>query len=343
MSSFLSKINPTTKSVQREYVEKRKRALFANDPAKTERVRKKIEAVMAKNGVAGDWHDTYLRIHRTLQSRDLTINFEAGNWFKTENKYSTYGQMYERSVGSDGKMVLTDSDAKNPAVARAVADDLVTIPEEWANAHPFSQRKRLHRAMNVSGASLELFSTHRTIANPGMAPKMKGDKDSGYTTKNSDFKPKARQVFAALNYGGRLHGSCTYYGHSHIVLNPELKTDAFFYPSDTFYIAHKGASTQASLNTIGALTEHMSMSMMDLIWRSCYQNLLLPDTDSGDELVEAHIFRKLKVAEDVQMMVLSRQRKSSEQPWSNAEWTHIVGNARKWCQRNSVRLVFASP
>jgi len=153
MSSFLSRINPTTKSVQREYVEKRKRALFANDPAKTERVRKKIEAVMAKNG----------------------------------------------------------------------------------------------------------------------------------------------------------------------------------------------ASTQASLNTIGALTEHLSMSMMDLIWRSCYQNLLLPDTDSGDELVEAHIFRKLKVAEDVQMMVLSRQRKSSEEPWSNAEWTHIVGNARKWCQRNSVRLVFASP
>lgn len=347
MSSILSKIRPTSASVQKEYVEKRQRALYANDPAKTAAVQKKVEAAMAANGQqAGDWHKVYLKIHSALQASNLTINFEAGNWFFRENKYDTYAQMYERSVGADKVMTLRDADAKNPAVPRAMADDLVTIPEEWAHAHPFSQRKRLYNAMNVSGASLsEVVASKKGVsaANSGLASNLRGDKDKGYRTTNKDFKPKARQVFAGLNYGVRPHGSTTFYGFSYLVLNPALKQNALYYPSDTFYIATRGTATQAAFNTIGALMQYASPLLMRQLWTSCYSMHTLPDTDSGDELIEAHIFKKLKIAEDVQTVVLSRQRKNGEQPWSNAEWNHIVNNATKWCQRNSVRLTYAAP
>ncbi|HEY6643252.1 hypothetical protein [Povalibacter sp.] len=345
MSSFLSKINPTTKSLQKEYVEKRQRALYANDPAKTERVRKKVEAVMARNSVQGDWHEVYLKIHRALQSRDLTINVEAGNWFRADNKYDTYTQMYERAVRPGGKMVLTDNDPKNPAVPRMMADDLVTIPDEWANAHPFSQRKRLHKALNASGVSMKkLAETKSTLADPKNAKKITGDSASGYQTKNKDFNPEAKQVFAALNYGGRLHGSCTYYGFSHLILTPALKTNAFYYPEDTFFLASRsGTASQAGFNTIGALMEHAAPSMMQALWDSCYRNLVLPDTNDANDLVEAHIFKRLKIAEDVQALVLSRMRKGSDPAWTDTEWENIVTNARNWCKRNSVRLVFASP
>ena len=346
MSSFLSKINPSSRSIQKEYVEKRQRELYANDPAKTEAVKKKVEAAMARNGVKGDWMDAYLKIHRALQASHLTINFEAGNWFFTDNKYGTYAQMYERSTGADKVMVLRDGDAKNPAVPRAMADDLVTIPEEWAHASPFSQRKRLHKAMNVSGASLSDVVASKqgvTAAAAPLAVKLKGDKQSGYRTTNKDFKPKARQVFSGLNYGVRPHGSCTYYGFSYLVLNPALKANAMYYPSDTFYIATRGTSTQAAFNTIGALLQHASLALMQQLWSSCYNMHTLADTDSGDDLIEAHIFKKLKISEDVQTVVLSRQRTSSQPAWSNAEWNHIVNHATTWCQRNSVRLTFACP
>lgn len=346
MSSFLSKISPSSKSIQKEYVEKRQRALYANDPAKTEAVKKKVEAAMASNGVKGDWMDAYRKIHRALQASHLTINFEAGSWFSTENRYGTYTQMYERAVGADKVMVLKDGDAKNPAVPRAMADDLVTIPDEWAHAHPFSQRRRLYKAMNVSGASLsEVVASKKgvTAGNAALAVNLKGDKESGYSTRNKSFKPKARQVFAALNYGVRPHGSCTLYGSSYMVLNPALKENAMYYPADTFFIATRGTSTQGAFNTIGALMQHMTPSLMKQIWSSCYNMQTLADTDNGDYLIEAHIFKKLKISEDVQTVVLSRQRKGSEPAWSNAQWNNIVANATTWCQRNSVRLTFGCP
>ena len=271
MNSFLSKINPTAKSVQKEYVAKRQRALYANDPEKTERVKKKVEALMARYKVGGDWHDHYLKIHCGLQNSSLTINMEAGSWFLQENNYDTYSQMYERAVGTDKKMRLDDSDKKNPAVGRAIADDWVTIPEEWANAHPFSQRKRLHKAFNVTGATNASFKAGG--ANVQGAPKMSGSANDGYTTKNKHFIAKAKQVFAGLNYGMRPHGSNTTYGFSYLVLNPELKKNAIYFPSDTFNVFFNKTATQATFNTIGALLEFFATppgSIGDDVWSSCH-------------------------------------------------------------------------
>jgi hypothetical protein len=65
------------------------------------------------------------------------------------------------------------------------------------------------------------------------------------------------------------------------------------------------------------------------------------DTDSGDHLIEAHLFRRLKVAEDIQTLYLSRQRpeRDAGKDWTDVEWNAIRQNAREWCQRNGVRLV----
>lgn len=64
--SLLSKIVPTSASIQKEYIKKRQRQLFANDPAKTARVQAVIEKMMEENKYyhgGEDWHDAYLRIH----------------------------------------------------------------------------------------------------------------------------------------------------------------------------------------------------------------------------------------------------------------------------------------
>lgn len=163
--SIISKIAPSSASIQKEYVEKRKRALFANDDQKTEAVKAKIEALLARKNVTADWHETYLRIHRGLQAANLTINLEAGSWFSNENNYDTYAQMYERGIGADGKMVIDDSDKKNPAAARAIVDDLVTIPDEWAGGL-FSQRRRLRKALHATGAT---NASNKELGNPSQA------------------------------------------------------------------------------------------------------------------------------------------------------------------------------
>lgn len=346
MTSFLSKIKPTSQSIQKEYVQKRQRALYANDPEKTARVKAKIEQLMNIFKVGGDWYDHYLKIHKGLQNSHLTINIEAASWFLNENTYEAYAQMYERAVGADKKMNLTDNDPKNPALARAIADDLVTIPDEWANSHPFSQRKRLHNALNVTGATRESLKMHG--ANSLKAtPKMSGAAGTGYTTSNKDFKAKAKQVFAALNYGIRPHGSNTLYGFSYLVLNPGLKENALYYPQDTFYLAGSGTRSQATFNTIGALLEFASTTSADgigqQIWKSCHDYIPLPDTKDPGLLLEGHIFKKLKLAEDVQSLVLSRQAREKDQPLTSAQWDVIVKNAMKWCQRNGIRLTYASP
>ena len=175
---------------------------------------------------------------------------------------------------------------------------------------------------------------------------MKGDEASGFSSTNSSFMPKAKQVFAALNYGMRAHGSSTSYGFSYLVLNPALKKDALYYPGDTFYTALKGTAVQAAYATMGAMLEHVLPRRGTLggdIWESCHDLRPLADTSSGDLLVEAHIFKKLKLAEDVHSLVLSRLSKNSARPLSNQEWDVVVKNATKWCERNAIRLTYASP
>ena len=340
--SFLKKLSPTPESIQKEYVEKRKRALFKNDDAKTEAVKKVIENLHAEHNIKADWHETYLRIHEHMQCAALTINLDAGSWFTTDNTYATYAQMYERGVGADGKMRLVN-DSLNPAKGRAITDDLVTIPDDWANSPRFSQRKRIYKAMHATGATKD--SLKMASDNPEKAPTLVGGEKTGYSSTNKHFMPGAKQVFAALNYGRRPHGSTPTYGYSFLVLKPSLKEDAIYYPADTFNLANSGTRNQATFNTIGALLERANSTLRRDLWASCYHRHYLADIEPGDMdlLLEAHLFKQIKMAEDIESLFLSRLRKSDLPQWPDAEWKNIINNATKWCQRNHVRLVFTSP
>lgn len=342
--SLLTKLAPTSASVQKEYLQKRKRALFANDDAKTERVKKKIQTLQRKYGIDPDQHDwleLYKDITAKLQRAELTINLDAASWFAKANHYKTYATMYERGVGADGKMALqADAQGKDASV-RAVVDDLITLPDEWANAHCFSQRRRLYDALTVSGAR----ATRETLQSlsspaPESRPLLKGTKDSGFKSVNKSLKPKAKQVFAALNYGGRPHGSCTFYGWSYIQLKPALKRSALYYAGDTYFSAARGAAQQATFETLGALVEYADpLHLMPALWDSLVRRERQDDTALGELLVEAHIFRSLRMAEDVQTLFLSRQRSKDKAPLSNPEWETIKVNADVWCTRNSVKLM----
>jgi len=80
--------------------------------------------------------------------------------------------MYVRGVGADGKMKLTDSDPMNPALGRARTDDLVTIPDDWADSSRFSQRKRLYKAMHVTGSNIS--DLKKTKGDPTGTPTLVG-------------------------------------------------------------------------------------------------------------------------------------------------------------------------
>lgn len=341
--SILNILKPTSASIQKEYVQKRQRVLDRDSKERVDAVEAAVKRLMAHFHVSGDWVSHYARINQQMQDAELTINFDARSWFSQENNFPTYAQMYERAVGKDGKMKLTDADPMNPALARAVVDDLVTLPDEWANAHPFSQRKRIYQAMNATGASQELCykKSLKTSSAAEIAPKLNA-KDGGYGTKNKQFKSKAKQVFAALNFGNRPHGSNVAYGYSHLVLNPSLKRNALYYPCDTFFKWNIGANMQASYKTLASLLQYMSNSSARELWQSCHDSHSLADTDDGTYMIEAHLFQKVKVNRDVQALWLSRHHKKDAQPVTNEEWLAILKNAETYCRRNHIRLILAS-
>ena len=278
--------------------------------------------------------DAYDRLTRVLQSRDLTINFKAASWFTTENPYTSYAQMYERGI-KGGRMILDDSDPKNPANIRVAADDRITFPTQWAGAQP-SLRRGQQGAVTLTpkgpstqqimgrmmaGKQLTPFGSTANVLNP--VP-LTGE-HAGYESPNVKFDPKTKQVFAALNYGRRPHGSSTEYGQSYFILSDKFKVDAIYFPEDTFYAS--GATIQVSYNTLGAIFLKAKPGMRQEIISSCFDGVRLPDTSLGAELMEAHIFQPVLFAGGLSTMVLESTASAQ-----------IVQNAKTFCRKWNVTL-----
>jgi len=166
---------------------------------------------------------------KRLQQANLTINFQAESWFSKPNNYDSYTQMYERAIktfgeGPTGKvahMVMKD-DKLNPAIVRANADDRATF-----GAH----------LLNADGTFKPEVGGIGRMMSPGTLVKtgtnLKGEAE--YVSSNPNFNPKSKQVFAALDYGRRPHGSSTKYGRSFMVLSEKFKTNAIYFAGDTFF------------------------------------------------------------------------------------------------------------
>lgn len=341
-------------AIQREYAQKRKRALNKRDEEKIKLVKEAIARLATKDGVWLDalaaqrnsgeegWEIVYDRLIGHLQGCDLTINLEAANWFGGgPNNYQTYATTYQKNMvtTAGGKQALkTQKDATGKvtedADVRMYADEKVTLPDNWRSAsllHP--QRRRLAKAMSTTKGSY--------VADLKKAD-LQGDQE-GFEVNNRRFNPNAKQVFAALNYGRRVHGASVNYGYSHLILKPALKRNAIYFPADTFSVAafaKDATRQQCTYETLGAVLAYCDPGMARDIWNAGYKNQRCEDTAEALMLLEAHVFDEVRIDRDVEALVLARRTKDTE---IDAQvWETVKTNAREWARRNNVRLLLLS-
>jgi hypothetical protein len=250
-----------------------------------------------------------------LQSSDLTINFSVAGWFTAPNDTKFYTQMYERGTtrvaGADGG---TEKHLKgnkmNTANIRDAADTRVMF------------------GANIDSPDME-----------GAARFMKtgGTEDAGassFKINNGQFNPRARQLFAGLNYGRRPNGSTTDYGKSYLVLREGMKHNAIYYMGDTFLKAIT-ADVRVTYGTLFAVLLYTDEDdvVADLI-NSCYRGMKL-DNVMGNmkKLLEAHIYSPINFRQDVDEM------HAAESELKGSKGEAIRKNMQDFCVKNSIKLV----
>jgi hypothetical protein len=227
------------------------------------------------------------------------------------------------------QMRLTDT-AMNPASTRDVADTRVTFGSNITKP-------------GMQGVARFMQTGGLTAAGTNAAG------NTEYVANNPHFNPKARQQFAALNYGRRPHGGIQGYGRSHFVLRDSLKNGAIYYIGDTFSVAD--SNSRVTYGMLFAVAIYASDALLDDVLNSCYRQISLPDTDFSNLLVEAHIFEQIAFAKDVKEMRISEVGINSETgglllsgALDLAALTKlrqtIHDNARKFAVRNGIKLVW---
>jgi hypothetical protein len=272
-----------------------------------------------------------------MQSAELTINFKAEDYFKTENTWTNYSQMYElaqrKVTQADGtaklQMRLTDR-PMNAAATRDAADTRVTF-----GAHVNQpDRQGIARFMQTGG--LKPVGTNAAGK-------------TEYEAYNTHFNPKARQQFTALNYGRRPHGGIQGYGMSHFVLRDSLKDQAIYYVGDTFQV--QDTNSRVTHGMLFAAAVYGSDNLVDDILNSCYRQMILGDTSNTDMLIEGHIFEQIAFAKDILEMRLSENDINSgparefimgnlDAAGKEAAKQTLRDNARKFAARNGIKLVW---
>lgn len=300
--------------------------------------------------------DAFMHMTARLQSAQLTINLEAPRWFMQPNTYDTYTQMYERAV-SGGQMQLADS-PMNPASFRVAADDAATFPKSAVDA------KFQPAGMGGSWQKYDIKAQPSPAPARGLAPRGRGFGDAvqrmapgalnktaagTYTASNMQFDPRTKQIFAALNYGRRPHGSTTRYGHSFLVLSDKFKRDALYFSGDTFGNiagnANVSADDQISYDVLGAAFLKAVPAMRADLLSSCLKDAQLRDTDQEALLLEAHLFESLRFGGGATMLCISGkddvpQAGGGKAKMSGADWTTIQTNARAFATKHGLRLIF---
>ncbi|HEY7895253.1 MAG TPA: hypothetical protein VIC24_10160 [Gemmatimonadaceae bacterium] len=300
--------------------------------------------------------DAFMKMTARLQSAPLTINLEAPRWFMTPNNYDTYTQMYERAV-TGGQMQLADS-ALNPASFRVAADDAATFPKSAVDADFKMQ------GLGGQWQKYDIKAQQSQQPGRGLAPQGRGFGDAvlkmapgalsktaagTYTATNPQFDPKTKQIFAALNYGRRPHGSTTRYGHSFLVLNDKFKRDALYFGGDTFGNiagnAHVSAEDQISYDALAAVFLKAVPSMRTDLLSSCLRGAQLTDTDKEALLLEAHLFEPLAFRGGATTLCISAkddvpQAAGGKAKITGADWVAIQTNARTFASKHGLKLLF---
>ena len=278
----------------------------------------------------------FFHLTERLQSAQLTINLKAHNWFMQPNTYESYTQMYERAIVA-GQMKLTDSDPQNPAAIRVSADDKATFPANMPSTPSAAPKRGLTpgaRGMGDAGARMQIGKLVKT--------------GTEYTASNTQFDPRTRQVFAALNYGRRPHGACVDYGYSYLVLSDKFKRDALYFGGDTFGVLtgkSVSAADQISFDLLGAIFLKANVILRQDLLMSCVNNGSLGDTTDPSLLLEAHLFEAVRFSGGANALNISakdpiKQPDGSKRSLNAGEWQTIQTNARAFAARHGLRLTF---
>lgn len=315
---------PSAGLVQKHLVEARQEALYRRNKGLEAQVAKVLRehGALGHLKLGGDkWLGVYDTISQRLQSADLTINFKAASWFASENNFETYSQQYERSApASDGRAQFI-GDSKNPALVRANIDDQITFKNAGAAPAGAPLRGLMpgRQGMDRIRGQMEFSADASTVAR-------RPDGSTSVSATNRHFNPKTKQVFSALNYGRRAHGSNHDYGSSHLVLSPKFKVNALYYGGDTFY--HQDASQQLAFHVIGAVIAYAKQVLLDDIIASCYLGNRLADTKDPALMLEAHLFDEVRFTGNIDRIVLDAPHGSA-----------LHQNARKFATKHGASLV----
>ena len=336
-------LGPSAGLVQRHFVEARKSELYRRNPALEAKVRVVLKEELPEVDQSGDkWIDVYGKINKWLQASDLTINFEAENWFSEENTYESYKQMYELAEAQHGRGFVSDTQ-------RARVDDTVTFPQAWnAPARPTQplpgpkpgQRRGLSPGLQ-SGQRIQ----RQMAFGSNYAPVIQEDVFSnrfgsqiGSQSQNRYFNPKTKQIFAALNWSRAPNGAAVNYGHSYLVLNPKIKVNALYFPGDTFLgdpALGRGAnaSMQVAFHTLGAIIGtnpyEKGLTVLPGLARKCYYGTVGQGYTQAKSLIEGHIFSELPFNGNVQEVCVYKAIYGSP----------IHRNAKKFASRIGAKLV----
>jgi hypothetical protein len=344
---------PSAGMVQKQYVELRLKELVAEAGAAKAAALVQIEQLLLEKLPpaqqqqkipAKELQRVYAAIERNLQAADLTINFDAVSWFREENTYDTYTQMYERAV-QGGRMKLA-TNAFNDPVDRARNDNRISFPTNWSNGQaPATHRGNLAPGQNMrpGAQSGDRIRTQMDTGNLNRtAPGAKT-----FEASNAHFNPKTKQIFMGLNYGRRPHGSAVDYGASFFVMKGELKNTCFYYGGDT--ILQGGGSGNANtlqvpytqLASIIGKSQPGDFVLRPAIFQSCYEGRRLPDPDGPHVkflLLEGHYFGELAFRKHVDHMILSPKLHIEAGTYSQDLWATVVQNATTFAKRHGFKV-----
>ena len=287
----------------------------------------------------------YRQITSRLQGANLTINFRAPGWFTEENSSESYLQMYERGVRG-GRMVLTNKDPLNLPRQRVQDDDVATLPDGWKEA-PRQAARGLAPEVGRGRMADKLSPGKLKRNDKGLS---EYDPDQEFVASNVQFDPYAKQVFAALNYGRRPHGSSTLYGHSYMVLDDKFKANALYFAGDTFEAGKthlNSAKHQVSYDLLGGLLLKAwpNQLLRDDLIKSCLQCVRLPDTAEEHRLVEAHLFEKVAFRGNITHLYISAKDRpkdalGNEKDWTGDLFTRVRENARNFAVKHGAKIIW---
>lgn len=242
-------------------------------------MQKRIREDDPRSGSGDQWLKVCEKINLGLQAAQPTINFDAMRRFGTENTYDTYTPAYRRSGGKGNQAQLL-GDAHPPGY-RAQIDDWIT----FNNATGAATSGIPHRGLMPGRQGMDCVREQMEFRpKPNQPVVVPNPADPARTQKFADssdprFNADTKQVFAALNYRRRLHGSNTTCGSSHMVLDPKFKVNALYFPGDAFYIPD--ASRQSAFHVLGSLVAWAKASLLEAIIQVCCFGAMLPDTSDA--------------------------------------------------------------